>query len=237
MSINQETRLGAVLSRANIIHHVEQGDIVIDPYDHRNVGNTSYDVTLGEYYYVPQHPEFALNIFNPYKRSDVKRVWSEPRQAPLARDVAKYGGTLDLLGAREDERVILIPPRRLYLCHTHEFIGSKRFAAEMSGRSSWGRNFIEICRDAQWGGIYLNRWTMEIANTSDDYWIPLVVGRRIAQIIFYEVSRLEGEEDDLSTDYKYQTGEALETIKAKWTPESMLPKLYSDREVREIFAS
>ena len=225
-----------VLSKSKIMHHVEEvGDIVIDPYNPKNVGSTSYDVTLGEYYCTPLHPKFALNIYNPYKKSDVQRVWGQPERAPLAKEIAKYGSPLDLFGARDDDRVILIPPRELYLCHTNEFIGSRRFAAEMQGRSSWGRNFIEICRDAQWGGLYLNRWTMEVANTSDRYWIPLIVGRRIAQIVFHEVSGLEST-DATSSDTKYQSVDELETIKAKWTPEAMLPRLYDDREVKELFS-
>lgn len=32
---------------------------------------------------------------------------------------------------------------------------------------------------------YINRWTMEITNNSQHYSIPLVVGRRIAQIVFF----------------------------------------------------
>jgi hypothetical protein len=33
---------------------------------------------------------------------------------------------------------------------------------------------------------YINRWTMEITNNSRYYSIPLVVGRRIAQIVFFD---------------------------------------------------
>jgi hypothetical protein len=33
---------------------------------------------------------------------------------------------------------------------------------------------------------YVNRWTMEITNNSTHYSIPLVVGRRVAQIVFFD---------------------------------------------------
>lgn len=57
----------------------------------------------------------------------------------------------------------------------------------MKARSSLGRNFIEICKCAGWGDVgYVNRWTMEITNNSRYYTIPLVVGRRVAQIVFFE---------------------------------------------------
>jgi hypothetical protein len=58
----------------------------------------------------------------------------------------------------------------------------------MKARSTWGRNFITVCKCAGWGDVgYVNRWTMEIANSSRNKHIPLVVGRRIAQIVFFEV--------------------------------------------------
>lgn len=63
----------------------------------------------------------------------------------------------------------------------------------MKARSSIGRNFIEVCKCAGWGDVgYINRWTMEITNNSSHYAIPLVVGRRIGQIIFFETGPILG---------------------------------------------
>jgi deoxycytidine triphosphate deaminase len=74
------------------------------------------------------------------------------------------------------------------LAHTNEFIGGRETVTTMmKARSSMGRNFIEVCKCAGWGDIgYVNRWTMEITNNSRFYSIPLVVGRRIAQIVFFD---------------------------------------------------
>jgi dCTP deaminase len=101
----------------------------------------------------------------------------------------------------------------------------------MKARSSLGRSFIEVCKCAGWGDVgYVNRWTMEITNNSEHYHIPLVVGRRIAQIVFFETGPI------LTTDYskngKYQSSEDLEEIKRKWNPSLMLPRLYKDREIK-----
>lgn len=99
----------------------------------------------------------------------------------------------------------------------------------MKARSSMGRIFIEVCKCAGWGDIgYCNRWTMEITNNSRDYQIPLVVGRRIAQIVF-----IQTEGTRTPYDGKYQERDAsIQEIMSKWQPSDMLPKLYNDREIQ-----
>lgn len=219
-----------VLSNKAILRHMDSGNIIIDPFNFQNLKTTSYDVTLGEYYFEPLPPQRALHIYNPYSEEEVRRIWGRPKLAPLAEEVAEYGPAPRLLGAQEEDRVILIPPRKIYLCHTHEFIGGRNCVTTMmKARSSWGRNFIEVCRDAGWGDVgYINRWTMEIANTSDEYYIPLIVGRRIAQIIFFAVEPLIDEENDYAKDGKYQNLSDIGEVKRNWTPDAMLPKLYKD---------
>lgn len=221
-----------VLSNKAILRHMDNGNIIIDPFNLQNLKTTSYDVTLGEYYFEPLLPQRALHIYNPYSEEEVRRIWGQPKLAPLAKEVAEYGPAPKLLGAKEDDRVILIPPRKIFLCHTHEFIGGRNCVTTMmKARSSWGRNFIEVCRDAGWGDVgYINRWTMEVANTSDEYYIPLIVGRRVAQIIFFEVEPPITEENDYAKNGKYQSVSGIDEVKKNWTPYAMLPMLYKDFE-------
>jgi dCTP deaminase len=76
-----------------------------------------------------------------------------------------------------------------------------------------GRNFIEVCKCAGWGDIgYINRWTMEITNNSRYYSIPLVVGRRIAQIVFFDSDGTIGERSYTSSNGKYQTADDITKI-------------------------
>jgi len=101
----------------------------------------------------------------------------------------------------------------------------------MKARSSLGRSFIEVCKCAGWGDVgYINRWTMEITNNSTHYYIPLVVGRRIAQIIFFETGPI------LKSDYakggKYQSSGSVKQLKKNWKPTDMLPRLYLDRDIK-----
>ena len=103
----------------------------------------------------------------------------------------------------------------------------------MKARSSMGRNFIEICKCAGWGDVgYTNRWTMEVTNNSRYHTIPLVVGRRVAQIVFFEVEPIENSELDYTRTGKYQTAIDVEELRRSWTPQQMLPRMYNDREAR-----
>eukprot|EP00026_Physarum_polycephalum_P013937 Phypoly_transcript_14398.p2 GENE.Phypoly_transcript_14398~~Phypoly_transcript_14398.p2 ORF type:complete len:104 (+),score=8.59 Phypoly_transcript_14398:561-872(+) len=102
----------------------------------------------------------------------------------------------------------------------------------MKARSSMGRNFIEVCKCAGWGDVgYVNRWTMEITNNSRHYSIPLVVGRRIAQLVFFDSEGILDKSYEKSG--KYQTTDDLETLQKNWTPYDMLPKMYKDKEIRK----
>ena len=138
----------------------------------------------------------------------------------------------DWKGIKEDDKVILLGPQETILAHTEEFIGGRNhITTVMKARSSLGRNFIEVCKCAGWGDVgYINRWTMEVTNNSMYHKIPLIVGRRIGQIIFFETGEIRGK--GYSNEGKYQVTDDIEDMKASWSPDSMLPKMYNDREAR-----
>jgi hypothetical protein len=70
---------------------------------------------------------------------------------------------------------------------------------------------------------------MEIQNTSTRYYIPLIVGRRIAQLVFFETGPIVSA--DYATSGKYSSSTSLPKLKKSWKPEMMLPKLYTDRDI------
>lgn len=218
------------LSDKRIMEEMEKGDIVITPFDASHLSTASYDVTLGEYYF-PEN-DSGNNIYNPFNKDDVDRVWgTKPLQAATAADVFA-NKPFTFIGIAENDRVILIEPGKTILAHTNEFIGGRNhITTMMKARSSLGRNFIEVCKCAGWGDVgYTNRWTMEITNNSTKYAIPLVVGRRIAQIVFFETGEIQ--HTDYSEKGKYQETDDLATLTQQWNPTAMLPKMYHDREVR-----
>ncbi|PIT92642.1 MAG: hypothetical protein COU08_01445 [Candidatus Harrisonbacteria bacterium CG10_big_fil_rev_8_21_14_0_10_42_17] len=222
-----------LLSRDDILRHKQQGSIVIEPYNDRNLKTVSYDVMLGEWYWKEGHPQGRSTIHNVYDEDSTKRIWGGPHKAQLVSELQGHLG-MNLKNIPNDARVIVLGPHETILGHTIEYIGGKDICtAKMYARSSLGRNFIEVCKDAGWGDVgYFNRWTMEITNNSQNFSIPLVVGRRIAQMVFYEVKPLESNKKDYAEDAgKYQASTELEDLKRTWNPHMMVPQMHRDWEV------
>lgn len=223
-----------LLSRNAILKHFKKGNVIIEPFDVRKLKTTSYDVSLGRYFWRECHPEGAHTIHNVYDEASTRRIWSGPHQAE---SVSKIASKLKMkfVNIKSGDSIILLRPNETILAHTEEFIGGQNCCvAKMYARSSLGRNFIEVCKDAGWGDVgYFNRWTMEITNNSQYFTIPLVVGRRIAQMVFYEVEPIEKKDyakDKLSG--KYQTSNDLKKLKKDWNPHAMLPKMHLDWEIK-----
>lgn len=222
------------LSDKKILEHIKKGTVVIEPFAKENLATSSYDVTLGEWYYREQPTKYNHSLYNIWSKSHMEHVWGadQVQRAEVAKEAfKKYNFAWE--GIRPDDKVILLRPGETILAHTQEFIGGRdEVTTMMKARSSLGRNFIEVCKCAGWGDVgYINRWTMEITNNSRNYLIPLVVGRRIAQIIFFETGPI------IKTDYtalgKYQTTQDIAKLKKEWEPDMMLPRLWADRDIKK----
>lgn len=227
-----------LLSRPAILRALAAGDIVIDPFDQRCLGTSSYDCTLGPYFYREHRDggweDKMSKYYNPYSEEAVRDVWLGPYEAKsIADEVRCYADYFN--GVHRTDRVIMISPGETILAHTNEFIGGacNNITTMMKARSSLGRNFIEVCKCAGWGDIpYFNRWTMEITNNSKFHTIPLVVGRRVAQIVFFETEPLDTE-GNYVVEGKYQSSKSIVELKTNWNPTMMLPKMYNDWELRD----
>lgn len=199
----------AVLSDKKILEEIHKGNIVIHPFDESSLGNCSYDVRLGPYYY---RADKTLGVLNPWCKEHIKAYWGEPLKAtrPETPEDARR------LGLRQDQAYILLQPGETILGHTLEYIGGQNtITTMMKTRSSLRRSGISCCMCAGWGDVgYVNRWTMEITNHAG---VPVVlpVGARVAQIVFLYTG-------EVTTSYhgKYQTKD--------WMPECMLPLLYKE---------
>lgn len=205
------------------------GNIIIEPFNPKQVCNSSYDVTLGEYFFRPNEDHLENGIYNMNSEKCINDTWKLERAMTLQELKDKISA--DFTGIKDTDRVILIKPSETLLCHTNEFIGAKvGFTTMMKSRSSFGRNFMESCSCAGWGDVgYVNRWTMEIHNRSHKSSVLLVVGRRIAQIVFLEVDHYD-ENNSMSYAGKYQSNVNFEDIVSSWKPDMMLPKMYLDSE-------
>ncbi|MEK7599405.1 MAG: hypothetical protein AAB474_03100 [Patescibacteria group bacterium] len=224
-----------LLSRNAILKHIKKGNIIIEPFDDRKLKTTSYDVSIGRHFWRERHPEGGHTIHNVYDQTSTRRIWSGPFEAEPCRKIAARLN-MKFANIKPDDEIILLGPGETILAHTQEFIGGKNCCvSKMYARSSLGRNFIEVCKDAGWGDIgYFNRWTMEVTNNSRNFTIPLIVGRRVAQMVFYEVEPVgdkEYHQDKLSG--KYQASNDINLLKKSWNPEMMLPKMHLDWEIKK----
>ncbi|MES1910866.1 MAG: hypothetical protein MHM6MM_003392 [Cercozoa sp. M6MM] len=233
MALSKAERM-SLLSDAALLAHLEAGNVVIEPFDKDNLSTSSYDVTLGRFFFRESAARPGETIYNPYDEAHVRRVWGQVQQAESVAEWRKRTG-LRLANVSDEDYLIWLRPGETILAHTNEFIGGRNTVTTMmKARSSMGRNFIEVCKCAGWGDIgYVNRWTMEVTNNSRHYSIPLVVGRRIAQIVFFDTVGTQDRRQYQDTG-KYQTATDVETLMDQWEPHLMLPRMYRDRDVHSV---
>lgn len=173
------------LSDEGIIKFHQSGRIVIEPFNVVDVNTASYDVRLGPWYYREQVRP-AENVLNPYSPAAATDVWGIEQYAEGAYVWMKHYPEYDWRGISPRDRIFIIKPQENLLCHTLEFIGGQYdVTTAMKARSTIGRLLLNVCQCAGQGDIgYFNRWTMEVYNRSPYSPIILVVGRRVAQIVF-----------------------------------------------------
>lgn len=156
-----------LLSDKQILLERKKGNIVIEPFDEKQLGTNAYDVRLGEYYYTLDGDTHLYSCIDPFDETCIKRLFK----------------------LRKSENDILIPPQETFLCHTIEVIGGRnRVTSSMRARSSVGRLGISVAKCAGMGDVnFVNRWTMEVSNHNKHMTVALEVGMRIAQMLFFRV--------------------------------------------------
>jgi dCTP deaminase len=230
-----EVMTPGTLSDRDIMAMRERGLVIIEPFNPSDLGINSYDVRLGEWFYREQHIDTQHSIYNIYDDRFVQRTWGMPEMAkPYAEHVKQGHMPPGMSTFKSQDLIFLLPPT--VLGHTQEFVGGKvnmtsgvGITTKMHCRSSMGRSLLGVCKCSGFGDVgFINRWTMEITSFSQHYWIPLVVGRRIAQIEFVRVNNCVR---DYSLEGKYQRGNDLDELQRTWKPEMMLPRLSQDRDL------
>ena len=89
-----------LLSDKRIVEELECGNIVIEPFDQRQLGTSSYDCRLGEWYFQGDANVEVMHLDNP---DEIRRYWREPRRAKDGKIAIRPGTTI--------------------LAHTQEIIG------------------------------------------------------------------------------------------------------------------
>lgn len=141
--------------------------IVIDPYDPACVGPASYDLHLGD----------ELREYSSHKSLYVPLV-IDPKNPPPTRLCQWADGP--------SGPHMVLRPGRVYLACTREYTETHHLAAQVAGRSSWGRYglFVHVTAGFIDPG-FCGRITLELVATQ-----PVIVrpGDLIAQIVYSTIT-------------------------------------------------
>lgn len=122
-----------ILSDRHIELAIKSGDIIIEPFDKKQLGTNSYDVRLA--------PTIA---------------WYEDKILDAKREHKVVYQEIP------DDGIVLVP-NQLYLGVTEEYVGSSKYVPILDGKSSAGRLGISVHVTAGRGDVgFFNHWTMEI---------------------------------------------------------------------------
>lgn len=123
-----------ILTDIDILEQIEKKQIVIEPFDVKNLGSNSYDVHLSKYLAV-------------YKESFL--------------DAKKHNTLVHFEIPAEG---FILQPQTLYLGVTQEYTETHHAVPFLEGKSSTGRLGIQIHATAGKGDIgFCNTWTLEIS--------------------------------------------------------------------------
>ena len=216
-----------ILAKSEIMERLRDGEIVISPFDERQLGTNSYDVRLGENFafIMPEAYDYIYTLPNSTIRQRKRRVYD-----PLDEILMKEIWTIKTVERGEG---FTLQPYQTVLGHTLEFIGGigsplQPISSNFHTRSGSKRNLFDCNGGAGYGDVgYVGRWTVEITNHHP---VPLLLrpGMRIGQIEFMLLAGTTHQYGDKSYSGKYGKGPD------EWTPEDMLPKSYRDWDVDKV---
>lgn len=123
-----------ILNDKQILQAIDNGSIVISPFERENLGSNSYDVHLGRAMATYKSPVLDARLHNEVDRFELP-----------------------------DEGYVL-QPERLYLGVTEEYTETHKHVPFLEGKSSVGRLGIDIHATAGKGDVgFCNYWTLEIS--------------------------------------------------------------------------
>ena len=123
-----------ILSDKEILKCIDNGDIVIEPFNPSSLGTNSYDVRLGKYLAV-----YNEEILDAKKHNTIREI-----------EIPEEG--------------FVIQPGTLYLGVTEEYTETHTTVPFLEGKSSVGRLGIDIHATAGKGDVgFCNTWTLEIS--------------------------------------------------------------------------
>jgi dCTP deaminase len=151
-----------ILSDKLILQEIEQGTIIIEPFDPTCLGTNSYDVHLGKYLATYRNRVLDAKLHNEIDHFEI------PKDG------------------------FLLQPNTLYLGVTVEYTETHRHVPFLEGKSSTGRLGIDIHATAGKGDVgFCNTWTLEISVTQPVKVYPgMPIGQLIYFVVEGEIETL-----------------------------------------------
>lgn len=150
-----------IIGNTDIQRAIQNGDIVITPYNRKNLNPNSYDVTLAPEIYRVMPNSITGKYIDSKKETFLSKV-----------DMNENGG-------------FVLEPNKLYLGRTVEKTHCKIHVPMIEGVSSYGRIGVFVHVTAGFGDVGFDGfWTLEIVVVEPTIIYP---NHRIAQIYFNEV--------------------------------------------------
>jgi len=176
-----------ILSDTAILAARERGEILINPFDEKNLGGNSYDVHLGP----------VLRVYETSSTAGGALAWRDQDIGALVElgyrgvDPMSSLGQLDaaiepkVMDVMIPEAGITLAPGILYLASTVEYTETNRHVPYLDGKSSIGRLGIFIHATAGRGDVgFCGHWTMEISVVQP---VRVYAGMPIGQLTFHTV--------------------------------------------------
>lgn len=122
-----------ILTDRTIIHAIQVGEVIIEPFNKDKLGPNSYDLTLSKYGKI-----YATGIL----------------------DVKKHNKTISF---EIGESGMILEPGKFYLFSTNEKAGSHNYVPMLEGKSSLARLGVTIHKTAGVGDVgFVGHWTLEV---------------------------------------------------------------------------
>jgi len=110
----------SVLSKPQILKHLKGGNIVIDPFEEKNLNSTSYDVRIGKYIFRQTNLSHT-QVLNPFYEKSVRAMYSKLEIAAPVENISSK--TNPLYNLEPNDLIVLIAPGETILAHSIEFVG------------------------------------------------------------------------------------------------------------------
>lgn len=176
-----------ILTDKTILDSMEKGEIVITPFDRKNLGTNSVDLTLSPHIKTYVNAEdYWLETFI----SGNRHVEESPN---IYRTISNVDGYFIDCKANNETREFEIPeegfilqPGQLYIASTNEYTETHNAVPKLEGRSSIGRLGLFVHVTAGYGDVgFCGTWTLELVAT-----VPLRIypNMKICQISYHAIT-------------------------------------------------